>query len=708
MTSKSAWAVPCIVVALVVALLCCLCLVAATGVSVLYIYSWTQTAPPGLYATPTPTPSEPPIAASPTQPVITGPIPTPTALPPDVSHATPVSPLAIESRDLLAQAYVPEADEVLLAERLQGLHDVPRVLATSATPIPVGTVEAFWVYNDDTTEYSQVQAEMVYASPHVYFWVALDVDYDLSDVRALVDEFESRIYPTDREFFGSEWTPGIDGDPHLHILFTRGLGSWVAGYYGSNDEYVPEISEYSNGHEMFYVSADGQSLADEYTLSTLAHEFAHMIQWNLDPNEEGWLDEGFADLASFLNGYNVGGWDYAYAAAPDIPLTFWPSGEDSNLHYGQSFLFMEYFLERFGEEASRALASHQGNGLDSVDQTTADLGLRDPLTGQLILADELFRDFAVTLLLQDSTVGDGRYTMPSYPGAPIMSAKDRWADCPLDLPSSTVSQFGIDALGIDCLGGGDPATDWRVVFDGATMAQVVPTEPHSGEWAFWSNRGNVSDMTFSRSFDLTGATGPIELSYWTWFDIEEGWDYTYLEISEDAGQTWTILTTPSGTDYDPAGSAYGWGYTGFSGGGTSGVWVEETIDLSDYAGQGIQLRFEYVTDLSVNGEGFLVDDISIPAIGYTEDFEEGDGGWAAEGFVRLYNRVPQTYRLVLVRTGPSSTSVTEILLDDNQHGEFGPLGLGGEFDRATLLVIGTARYTWQPAPYHIQVYTPSG
>ena len=42
------------------------------------------------------------------------------------------------------------------------------------------------------------------------------------------------------------------------------------------------------------------------------------------------------------------------------------------------------------------------------------------------------------------------------------------------------------------------------------------------------------------------------------------------------------------------------------------------------------LRFEYVTDTAVNTEGFLLDDLRIDAIGYEEDFEDGDGGWSAE------------------------------------------------------------------------------
>ena len=77
-------------------------------------------------------------------------------------------------------------------------------------------------------------------------------------------------------------------------------------------------------------------------------------------------------------------------------------------------------------------------------------------------------------------------------------------------------------------------------------------DAHSGSFSFWSNKGDESNMTLTREFDFTDVSGPIEFSYSTWYDIEEDWDYLYLEVSED-GQNWTILETPSGTDTNPTG-----------------------------------------------------------------------------------------------------------------------------------------------------------
>jgi len=651
-----------------------LCLVCAAGsvFALRFLSSWMQTATPAALPTMT-------VEATATSAIA----PTEPARDPDRAR---------EMLETLAQTVVPINEPIELAERLRGLPDVPRVLATEAEPIPLGTVETFWVGNVDTIENFQIQADLVYATDHVYFWVEQGVKYDLEDVKALVDDFETHAYPTNRAFFGSEWSPGVDGDPHLYILYARNLGASVAGYFSAADELSPLAHEYSNGHEMFYLSADNVELWEEFTYSVLAHEFQHMIHWSLDRNEESWLNEGFSELASFLNGYDIGGWDFAYASDPDLTLTYWPT--NGGPHYGQSFLFVAYMLERFGPEVTQAVVAHPNNGLDSIDQTLAELGIEDPISGAPVRADDLHRDWAVALLLQDPTVADGRYAFESYV-APQVQVADRFDECPFGPQERQVSQYGVDYIRVDCAG------EYTLLFDGASEVQVLPAEPLSGEYAFWSNRGDESDMTLTRSFDLQEVSGPIELRYWTWYDIEEGWDYLYLEISADGGETWQILETPSGTAEDSSGNSYGWGYTGYSGGGSRPAWIQEKVDLSAFAGQEILLRFEYITDAAVNGDGFLLDDIRVDALGYFEDFETGDGGWRAEGFVRLYNRLPQTYQVILVEHG-DEIRVRPVALDAENSAEI-EFQAGDGIDYITLIVSGTARHTWQPAPYRFEL-----
>ena len=204
-------------------------------------------------------------------------------------------------------------------------------------------------------------------------------------------------------------------------------------------------------------------------------------------------------------------------------------------------------------------------------------------------------------------------------------------------------------------------------------------------------------MTLTRTFDFTAHDGPLTLTFWTWYDLEEDYDYLYLEASTD-GKNWQILTTPSGTDQDPSGNSYGWGYNGLSGG--DGSWIQEEIDLSEFAGQEVQIRFEYVTDAAVNGEGMLIDDIAIPEIGYFNDFESDTDDWEAAGFVRIQNILPQTYRVALISKG-NETTVEYITLTPDNSAEI-PLSIGGDIEEVILVVTGTTRYTRQPAAYRFE------
>ena len=55
---------------------------------------------------------------------------------------------------------------------------------------------------------------------------------------------------------------------------------------------------------------------------------------------------------------------------------------------------------------------------------------------------------------------------------------------------------------------------------------------------------------------------PPSLDFLSWFEIEENWDYTYVEISEDGGATWDVLPSEGTTDENPVGNSFGPGYTG--------------------------------------------------------------------------------------------------------------------------------------------------
>lgn len=603
---------------------------------------------------------------------------------PEIERPTPDS-ISTETVETLADTLVPENDPYELACRLQNICNVPATVP--GKQYKLGDQETFWVTNVDTVENFQAKATLRYVGDHIYFWIENGVKYDESDLKRLGDTFENQMYPTNREFFGSEPNPGIDNDPRIYILYVRGTGASNAGYFSTPDEYNPLVKEFSNGHEMFFFNADNMDLGAEDTYGTLAHEFQHMIHFNTDRNEASWINEGFAMVAELLNAYPIY-FDYYYITDPDLNLTDWSPDPGSNgPHYGQSFLYLAYFLDRFGEDATKEMVKHPENGLASIDQTLADLNITDPQTGKVVTADDVFMDWAATMWLQNESVGDGRYHYGNYPDAPNISVSQSIDSCPQST-SGSVNQYGIDYFTINCEG------DHILKFSGSTVAKLLPADAHSGKYAFWSNKGDESDMTLTREFDFTNVSAPITFSYSMWYDLETDYDYLFVEASTD-GQTWQILTTPSCTNEDPSGNSYGCGYNG-----QTGDWQQEDVDLSQFAGKKVQIRFEYITDAAVNGEGFLLDDVRVDAAGYASDFEADDGGWVAEGFARVENVLPQTFRLSLIVKG-DTTTVTQITVNADQTAEF-PLSLKpGE--EAILIVTGTTRYTRLSAAYQVEI-----
>lgn len=601
-------------------------------------------------------------------------------------NKTMVSSTTLET---LQNTIVPANDLRNLALRLENKDNIPLTLMPPTVNLSIGTPIDFWVANVDTNQKFKITARLQYITDHTYFWIQDGLSYDERDLKNLAEAFESRIYPTNRNFFGSEWTPGIDGDPHLYIVYAKGLGSNLAGNFSSANENHPLAHEFSNAHEMFLLNADNVGLDEEFAYSVLAHEFQHMIHWYRDRNESSWINEGFSELAVFLNGYEVGS-DYDFIYDPDLQLNDWPEDEGATLpHYGAAFLFLAYFMDRFGEQATQTLATHPANGLESVDEVLREIGAIDPVTGREITADDVFLDWVITNYLMDKSISDGRYFYHNYLNAPQVEATETIQTCPQSAYTSDVHQYGADYIHIACEG------DYTLHFEGSTLARVIPSDPFSGKYAFWSNRGDLSDMTLTRTFDFSGADGPLTLTYWTWYDLEEDYDYAYVEASLD-GKQWQILTTPSGTPQDPTGNSFGWGYNGMSGG-----WVQESVDLSEFAGQKVEIRFEYVTDETVNGEGMLVDDIALREIGYFVDFEKDTGGWKADGWARIQNELPQTYQLALITFGKTIT-VKYIQLPAENVVDI-PLHLESEVKDTVLVVTGTTRYTRQKAAYRIEI-----
>jgi len=143
-----------------------------------------------------------------------------------------------------------------------------------------------------------------------------------------------------------------------------------------------------------------------------------------------------------------------------------------------------------------------------------------------------------------------------------------------------------------------------------------------GDRYYYSDKGNDLDNNMKRAVDGGG-----ELTATVKYEIEDGWDYAFLEASSDNGQTWTQIETSESYEGDDE-SGYDPNDVGISG-NTAGKWVELTATLPEDTNM---IRWRYLTDGAFVLNGLQVDNIRLDGevIG---DAETQDEDWTFRGFM---------------------------------------------------------------------------
>ncbi|TDC40826.1 M14 family metallopeptidase [Micromonospora sp. KC213] len=186
---------------------------------------------------------------------------------------------------------------------------------------------------------------------------------------------------------------------------------------------------------------------------------------------------------------------------------------------------------------------------------------------------------------------------------------------------------------------------------------AAPFDPRTGDWYLYSGRSDESYKRLTRTVDLTGKSSG-ELRFFTSYDIEQNWDFLFVEAHEPGSDDWTTLPDANGrtgtvtgescasgwartlhpflahyqgADCSPTGSTGTWNAAT----GASGGWQEFVVDLSAYAGKKVELSITYASDWGTQGLGVFLDDARVFADGALvseTSFETADlGGWTVAG-----------------------------------------------------------------------------
>ena len=575
----------------------------------------------------------------------------------------------------------PDRNLLVLARQMRWEGTEPITTERSESPDwQVGDVREFWTLDYPRLTMVSNEFRLAAISDSAYWWAGEDATSDADDVARTVADAEERVFPRVEAVFA---TAG-DAD-RIHVINGRIPG--VGGYVSGSDQYPSSVSPYSNEVSAIYINTRAADYGEGRFLNILAHELQHVIHQDADESEATWLNEGLAELAVREAGFQVGS-IYHYLRRPNASLVNWPDDLSGNvgLNYGAAALFAHYLREHHAAEGGlQDLLAIESDGIAAVDEF---LETRGTLTSDGEPADfhGVFADWMAANLLDEDAGPHG------YTGLDVQASITQRQDAGDEGSARSLAQYGVDYVHLR------DATDGVVVrFEGSATTALLPTEVEGECW--WSNRGDTISSTLTRRLAIpsTSADGSEpKMTYRYWHDIEEKWDYLYVSVSVDGGETWDVLQATGTTDSNPVGNSYGHGYTGDSAG-----WQDGEASLAAYAGQDALVRFHYVTDDAINGPGMCVQD---PTASWETDVSDA-GEWVADGFVSVNNRVRQDWIVWVIVDGPEpSATRMELTWDPELDRRAGSMPVGSlSGGRLVVAVAPTAPATMEHGTYRLWI-----
>jgi hypothetical protein len=235
----------------------------------------------------------------------------------------------------------------------------------------------------DSISRETIMAQPYYESDWAYYYIEDDYLNSLSVeeknqlkeiIKKLGKSFDQEIYPKLTKLLGDIWSPGVDNDSRITILFTK-LIDGVGGYFNAGDEMMLAQNNASNVREMIYLSTD--FLLDKELKSYVAHEFQHLISYNQkernqNKTEDVWLNELRSEYVSTFLGYDTEDYNNSNLKAriekflqyPSDPLTEW---RGRLYDYLPINLLAQYFADHYGNGFFSQLTRNSEVGIDSIN-----------------------------------------------------------------------------------------------------------------------------------------------------------------------------------------------------------------------------------------------------------------------------------------------------------------------------------------------------
>jgi hypothetical protein len=256
----------------------------------------------------------------------------------------------------------------------------------------VGEERSFWVIGSGSAEYDQLNATLVYDGRFARIWID---NRDTARVNAGVLAELARgldtatpagsrnpsegIIRNEQEVFGASPARFKVGGKDDFLLFdipnTSSDGLTLLGYFHTKDQYSRREVPSSNELNMLYIDSREGMQSVRRLLSTIAHEYQHLIQFGRNPESERFYTEAMSELATVITGFRLPNTDYM--AHTNSPMFRWSdqNAEHSQIDYQRGMMLMRYLYEQYGEGYINTLVATKGKGVERIGSALAAAGI---------------------------------------------------------------------------------------------------------------------------------------------------------------------------------------------------------------------------------------------------------------------------------------------------------------------------------------------
>ncbi len=322
----------------------------------------------------------------------------------------------------------------------------------------IGTRRNFFVYNFTTNQFDNIVAELRAIGNLTQVWVDTtelnNSHVTQTEVDAILNALENQtpsgsrdpnkgIVALDQQYFG--YPPNRDGDGKTDFLITdikdgwQPGGSYVAGFFFSWDQ---TNNNGSNQRDILYIDSYpgifyNNTRDPQRPLSTLAHEYQHLIHYNYDRDEATFINEGLSEVAEVICGYPLRS-PSRYFNKTDVPIFDWNNiSGDVLADYSRAALFTLYYTEQLGDAVLKRVVQEPANGELGLNNVLSSMG-----AGYTFI--DLITNWFIANYLNDKTV-EPRYGY-IYPISGKPKESNYHTDPNVNVTNQSVYGYAVDYI----------------------------------------------------------------------------------------------------------------------------------------------------------------------------------------------------------------------------------------------------------------------